>query len=505
MTVSTSVEAKPGSPRLLSLFELAVVVPTLCALAYGLTRDGANAIDGDLPALLAWAVTIGLVELVPVPMWRGTIISMGFPLLMVVAFLYAPAAAAATAFLAASDPRELRREVGFLRALFNRSQVALAVGASSAVFHALADIDSSSPIQLLAAASLAAVVDYVVNSTLVCLAASIHFWMSPLQVIRQLRVGRLSEFVVSYLGLAVFGVILARVFSIQGVGFWAVPVFVLPLFLARQMFFRSKALEEAHKELQDREHVLRALSNRMAEERQDERLQIAAFLHDDLAQLLFRLSIQVDVARKHLDAGKVDEAEEMLTDIKETKNKTSDRIRALIRDLHRSPLGRAGLAEAIQGFLVEMARESEVLFHADVAEVDVPPPIALLLYHNAREAVMNSLKHARATNIWVDVEQQGDEVEMRVRDDGVGFDAQGPGPEGHYGLTMMRERATVASGTFSIDSAPGQGTTITVRFPTSWLQEQSQGREDASPLPPAGASRGTVPTPPSSATESVPA
>ena len=146
-----------------------------------------------------------------------------------------------------------------------------------------------------------------------------------------------------------------------------------------------------------------------------------------------------------------------------------------------------------------------MLFHADVAEVDVPPPIALLLYHNAREAVMNSLKHARATNIWVDVEQQGDEVEMRVRDDGVGFDAQGPGPEGHYGLTMMRERATVASGTFSIDSAPGQGTTITVRFPTSWLQEQSQGREDASPLPPAGASRGTVPTPPSSATESVPA
>ena len=289
---------------------------------------------------------------------------------------------------------------------------------------------------------------------------------------------------------------------------WAVPVFVLPLLLARQMFFRSKALEEAHKELQDREHVLRALSNRMAEERQDERMQIAAFLHDDLAQLLFRLSIQVDVARRHLDAGKVDQTEELLLEIKETKNRTSDRIRALIRDLHRSPLGRAGLGEAIRGFLVEMARESDVRLHADIDEVDVPAPIALLLYHNAREGVMNALKHAKASNIWVAVEQEGDEVEMVLRDDGVGFDVEAPGPEGHYGMTMMRERATVGGGTFAIKSVPGEGTTITVRFPTSWLQEeesQNQAQQQAPALPPAGASRGAVSTPPASPTESIPA
>ena len=274
------------------------------------------------------------------------------------------------------------------------------------------------------------------------------------------------------------------------------------------MFFRSKALEEAHKELQDREHVLRALSNRMAEERQDERMQIAAFLHDDLAQLLFRLSIQVDVARRHLEAGKVDDTEELLLEIKETKNRTSERIRALIRDLHRSPLGRAGLGEAIRGFLAEMARESEVQFHAEIDEVDVPAPIALLLYHNAREGVMNALKHAKASNIWVAVEQKGDEVEMTLRDDGVGFDVEAPGPEGHYGMTMMRERATVGGGTFAIQSVLGEGTTIIVRFPTSWLQEeeiQSQGEPQASALPPAGASRGAVASPPASPTESIPA
>ncbi|HKI30093.1 MAG TPA: histidine kinase, partial [Actinomycetota bacterium] len=282
---------------------------------------------------------------------------MGFPLLMAVAFLYPPAAAGSAAFLAASDPRELRREVGLLQALFNRSCIALAVWAAGAVFHSLVTLDDP-PLALVVAALLAAIVDYIVNFGVISIVASLHYKTNPIRVIRELRIGRLSEFVVSYLGLAVFGLILAKVFDFKQVKWWVVPVFVLPLILARQMFFRSKALEEAHKELQDREHVLRALSNRMAEERQDERMQIAAFLHDDLAQLLFRLSIQVDVARRHLDAGKMDDTEELLLEIKETKNRTSERIRALIRDLHRSPLGRAGLGEAIRGFLAEMARES---------------------------------------------------------------------------------------------------------------------------------------------------
>lgn len=498
-------QAKPVARRWgLTLFEATVVGPTLAILAAGLLRDNAAPVVNDWGALLAWVVIIGLIELIPVPMWRGTIISMGFPLLMVVAFLYDPAAAAAAAFLAASDPRELKGEVGVLRALFNRSQVALAVGAASVIFHSLATIDVTNPLRILGAAGLAAVADYLVNATLVAIGASILYRMHPFRVIRQLRVGRLSEFVFSYLGLAVFGVILAKVFQAGGIGFWAVPAFVIPLLLARQMFFRSKALEEAHKELQDREQVLRALSNRMAEERQDERLQIASFLHDDLAQLLFRLSIQVDVARRHLGSGKVDDTERVLAEIKETKNRTSDRIRALIRDLHRSPLGRAGLADALQSFIAESGRDSDVRFYTDIDEVELPAPIALLLYHIAREGVMNALKHARATNMWLTVKPDGDEIEMVLRDDGVGFDDEAPEPEGHYGLTMMRERATVGGGTFKISSESGKGTTITVRFPTSWLQEEAPAGGEGSPQPPRdGASRAAASAP--AATESVPA
>jgi signal transduction histidine kinase len=500
---------KPASPpsessvreltRREQLFELAVVLPTIAALVWAFSATSDQLSSSQIGDLVVWVVLTAAVELIPVPTWQGTTLSLGFPLMMVVAFLYPPAVAGAAAFLAASDPREVKREVRVLQALFNRSVIALAVWAASGVFHALVDLGAH-PLELVAAALLAAGVDYFVNFGFVALVASLHFRTSPIRIIGELRVGRLSEFVISYLGLSVFGLILAKVFVIDDVGFWTVPVYILPMLLARQMFFRSKALEEAHKELKDREHILRALSNRMAEERQDERLQIAAFLHDDLAQLLFRLSIQVDVTRKSLDAGKLAEAEQQLAEIKETKNRTSDRVRALIRDLHRSPLGHAGLGEAIRSFLAEMGRESTVRFRTDLDDIDLPPPIALLLYHNAREGVMNALKHARADTIWVSLHQEGDEVEMVLRDDGVGFDVSAPGPEGHYGMTMMRERATVGGGSFKVASTPGEGTTITVRFPTSWLQPDGTPgpAEQAAPvMPPAGASRGAVSAPPS--------
>jgi len=472
------------------LFEVLVIVPTLGGIIYLLFRDREGLSAQLLVELAVWVGIIALVELVPVPMWRGTHISMGFPLLMGVGFLYLPAAAGMAAFLAASDPREFKQEVSALRALFNRCQVALAVFASSAVFHAIATIGVSGTLVLVTAAMLAAVVDYLVNSGLVTVAASIHYKMPPSRVLRELRVGGRGEFVISYLGLAIFGLILAHFFHVEGVGFWAVPGYVLPLLLARQMFFRSRALEEAHKELQDREQVLRALSTRMAEERQDERAQIAAYLHDDLAQLLFRLSLQVDIARRHLAAGKIDQTEQALEDIKETKAKTSERIRALIRDLHRSPLGHAGLAEALHGFIVETARDSDVHFHTDIDEVPLPPPIALLVYHIAREGVMNALNHADAANVWLTVRQDGDTVELVLKDDGAGFDLEAPPPEGHYGLTMMRERALVGGGTFQLASAPGQGTQITVRIPTSWLQPETVGPEKRSSSP-SDASRGS--------------
>ena len=426
---------------------------------------------------VAWALLVAAVELLPVPTWRGLTLSVGFPLLMMIAILYPPNAAGIVAFLGASDPREIKRQVAFSTALFNRSQVALSVIAAGLVFHQfqtpLVPLNQTATWMLILAAALAAVADYVVNAGLVGAFMSIKLGVSFDKMLRQLTIGSGREFLVSYLGLGALGLTLAVFY--QKVGLWMLPAVLAPLIFARQVFYRSRALEEAHVELQEREEILRELSNTMAEERADERLQIAGYLHDDLAQVLFRLSLQVDIARKLLEKEELDELRSQLEKIRESKQETSDRIRALIRDLHRSPLGAAGLAEALESFTDEVGRDSAIRFHHDVQNVPLPAPIALLMYHIAREGIMNAMKHAGPTDVWITVNESGEDIVMALRDNGAGFDTSLPGPEGHYGMAMMRERAQVGGGSFDVESAPDEGTTITVRFPVALLQRDQEG------------------------------
>jgi signal transduction histidine kinase len=452
-------------------FMLAVVIPVLIGLAvqgYRTPHEYLHPRPGGLLELLFWTAVLATVELLPVPVTKVVHLTLGFPIVLGVAILYNPFLAATVALIGSFDSREIRREIAPLKSLFNRSQIALSVLAASALFHHFASIKS--PLFVLGPVIfLATVAHYLVNSLLVMLAMRLIYGLPFRKLLVQLRVGTPTEFLLNYFGLGLIGAVIAELHN--AVGAWSVIVFVLPLVFARQMFFRTMALEQAGKELKDRERVLRALSNRMAEERQDERMQIAAYLHDDLAQMLFRLTLQVEMAKKRLASGELESVLKDLDGITTTKDQTSEAIRALIRDLHRSPIGRKGLAEAMQSFAADISKGSRTHVTSDVVEVSLPPPIQLLIYQIAREAAMNALKHADAETISISLHERDEGVELQIRDDGRGFDTEAPPPEGHFGSVMMRERAQVAGGTFSVESEIGHGTTITAGFPRVWVEE----------------------------------
>jgi signal transduction histidine kinase len=453
------------------VFEWIVVIPVLTVLAIAVVRDVHSYL---LAEYVVWALILAAVELLPVPAWRGMHLSLGFPIRLGVAVLYHPWVASVIALVGTSDPRELKGERRISASLFDRCQIAVSVLAGSSVFHALARVESDW-VLLIPAVFLATTTDYAVNVALVTSYMRLSSGLAYRAILSRLRLGGLFEFVLSYLGLSLVGVVIARLYL--DVRFWAVAVFVLPLVFARQMFFRTMALEKAHKELQDREKVLRALSNRMAEERHDERMQIAGYLHDDLAQMLFQLTLQVEMAKKRLSHNDLDAVSRDLDGINSTKQKASDMVRGLIRDLHRSPIGRAGLGEALHSFALDARARFNTPVTVDVQEPTLPPPIQLLIYQIAREAAMNALKHADAENIWIRLHETGDGVELEIRDDGKGFDTEAPPPEGHFGSAMMRERALVAGGTFSLTSELGKGSTISAHFPRVWVEEAS--REEA--------------------------
>ncbi len=231
-------------------FELGIVLPTLAGGLFLVVRDA----ELFKPELVIWIVLVAVTDLLPVAAWRGLQVSLAFPLLMTVGIYYSPAIVGVVALLGTTDPREYKREVSLLHALFNRCQVTLSVVAASAVYHAIAGPGLHSGIKGVFAAMLAAVADYLINSGIVTLYVAIKTGLAPWAVMKELRIGRLSEFLVSYLGLAFLGLALAILFD--KVEFWVLPAVFAPLIFARQMFLRSQALEEAHEELKDREQVL---------------------------------------------------------------------------------------------------------------------------------------------------------------------------------------------------------------------------------------------------------
>ena len=232
-------------PLGLRLYELALTAPVLGYIAYSIYTDPAQFND---PVIFVWMAAIATVDLLPVPTTVSSVaFSLSFPLELSVALLYPTPVAALIAFCGSSDPRELRRDIPIMKALWIRAQIAVAVLCESVVFKSLATLESEWWVRLGAAVMLAAVVGYVVNLLFVGVYGYLQDGTSPMQILREIHVGLFGEFVLSYMGLALFSVLVATTF--QEIGILSIFVFIAPLAFARQMFTRTHSLQEATNEL----------------------------------------------------------------------------------------------------------------------------------------------------------------------------------------------------------------------------------------------------------------
>jgi len=104
--------------------------------------------------------------------------------------------------------------------------------------------------------------------------------------------------------------------------------------------------------------------------------------------------------------------------------------------------------------------------------VEPPAETGIVLYRITQEALTNIRKHARASRVGVSLDQREGGYLIRIEDDGIGFDAGGraESPDGHLGLTSMRERAEIAGGWFTIDSAPEEGTVVQFWIPGDQIE-----------------------------------
>lgn len=196
---------------------------------------------------------------------------------------------------------------------------------------------------------------------------------------------------------------------------------------------------------------------------ESERRRIALELHDDLAQRLSLLAMQLDLLRRTAPDS-IEELAGRLEPLTRQVEALSDDIRRVSHQLHPSIVEDLGLESALRQLVSEFERihKMPVQFAVQPLTSPVPRDTATALYRIAQEALRNAAKHASGAPVRVMLSEVDEEVRLSISDNGPGFDITTIRKHGGLGLISMRERARLAGGRFSVQTRPGDGTEIVV-------------------------------------------
>jgi diguanylate cyclase (GGDEF)-like protein len=241
----TSGGAAPRSERrhILRAYELLLSVPLIGFLGYTTWQWSMGFLDWRI---LVWTAAIALVHLMPIPRRMPFPFSLSFPLQLSVALLYPPPVAAVIVFVASIDQEELRGDFPPLTIMFRHAQAALFVLAQGTIFHSLTDLHDRWFV-VGAVVILTALIGYAISTMVTAEWQTLRYRHRLDHVLRAMHEGVMAEFLLSYLGLALFSMLVA--ITTRSVGLWAIVVFIAPLAFAWQMLHRTHSLEVATEEL----------------------------------------------------------------------------------------------------------------------------------------------------------------------------------------------------------------------------------------------------------------
>ncbi len=216
------------------------------------------------------------------------------------------------------------------------------------------------------------------------------------------------------------------------------------------------------------EETLRHLSQRLLLAQEDERRRIARELHDEVGQVLTSVKFSLQWLQRELGpAAPVQRLDTSVANV--------DRAIAGVRDLslqlRPTILDELGLVSALRWYVDRFAQQSQLALELDLEpfEERLPLEVEVGCFRVAQEALTNVLRHAQATRVQVELERRAGRLELRVRDDGRGFDAaavQARAARGECaGLSGMRERVSLSGGTLALESEPGRGSLVSASFP----------------------------------------
>lgn len=204
--------------------------------------------------------------------------------------------------------------------------------------------------------------------------------------------------------------------------------------------------------------------------REQEKSRVARELHDELAQALTALKMDVAWLSERLPAGQ-QKLEDKLVKMLTMLDATVIATRRIAADLRPLLLDDLGLVPATEWLVQNFMDRTGLPCHLDIAtpELELPEPYATAVFRILQESLTNVAKHAHASLVEISLDQADGLLTLSVRDNGRGFTTADPRKRDSYGLMGLRERAYLVGGEVSIESSHGCGTVVNVRIPITEL------------------------------------
>ncbi|UCD91156.1 MAG: PAS domain S-box protein, partial [Desulfobacterales bacterium] len=232
----------------------------------------------------------------------------------------------------------------------------------------------------------------------------------------------------------------------------------------------EEALQMSNEKLLKEHHQRIILSKRLIDLLEQDRHEIAIELHDHVGQMLTSLKIGLEVMDDQFNASESELASHIKA-AKETAVGAIKDIKNISHGLKPSMLDALGLVASLRELFNEIQGKTDL--QINFFYQDIPKRFAkekeLTFYRIAQEALNNIIKHAKAKNVFVNLNKKDGVLLFSVEDDGVGFDQDrllsAPRSKGPLGLIIMQERAVQIGGEFILDSKMGKGTHVLVEIP----------------------------------------
>ena len=227
----------------------------------------------------------------------------------------------------------------------------------------------------------------------------------------------------------------------------------------------------AEEKLKDYSRKLQVLSRRLVEAQETERRNIARELHDEIGQALTVIQLNLQAM---LQSPGMKTLSPRLHESLEVVDRVLEQVRDISLNLRPLILDDLGLEPALRWFTKRQAAlvGLQARFHADPLKQRLNLVIETECFRVAQEALTNVVRHAQAKTVNVELRKEAGRLHLRVRDDGIGFDAGTVREQAvrgaSLGLLSMEERAALAGGGLEFKSVPGKGTEVHVWFPLKW-------------------------------------